>query len=419
MAVFLLLAWATAVGETALLPGLGRCIWGGGGSLSPLDLHRAPLEELSVVPQVDELWWGAVQLGNGQDQVISVVVWEGDGRPHLWVDANNDENMLNDHVSAWDLQGGWECFSWLVDVMVDYREDDVPSPVTVPVVVTAVPNYVGTGPPWYDYIAYAIGYRKGLIQLGGRLRRIAVVDGDWDGIYDPEHVWVYLDTDGDGVICRWCPHELFLPGDPIVMGTTAYQVASISPSGRKLRLEPYEGRFSPRPVLLPGRQLPEWSLTTLQGKEVAISEWRGEVIVLCLLKDTSCYTDDSSSCPTCETGCKRARELGKELRSAFSAEPRYAGRVALLLMLTASSPPPEDWAEEWSGWEVLWAPQLAQALPVWMQSFLVIADKWGVIRYTDQAIAHWDSMGCRGFAPREARSVDVRWAVNRLLAEGR
>ncbi len=154
------------------------------------------------------------------------------GSERVWLDLDLDGDLGDDDRAWWQrTASGWS------------RTEHV----LVPFVEGAERAYVAIVlRREHDVLTIEHGLcRRGTTELGGRLRDIALLDGDHDARFDgPADVWV-VDLDGDGVLDL--DHERVVPRRPFRVGDEGWIAASAPASGAFLALERVRPGTTPPP----------------------------------------------------------------------------------------------------------------------------------------------------------------------------
>lgn len=169
--------------------------------------------------------------------------------PRLWVDTTFDL-QLDDEQGAYLTPEG---AGWVLeqDLLAPYR--DTPYAVVIPVRFAYAPGAAA------EPLTLSVRvHRTGLAVLGGRLRRVALVDRNQDARFDdPQHDRLYVDLDGDGEIeVRGGASEEVRLGEPFRVGEEGWVARVPAPSGRRVDFEPVAPAPPPRPRAWPEEPVP-------------------------------------------------------------------------------------------------------------------------------------------------------------------
>jgi peroxiredoxin len=427
IALLIMVGAAGVFGQTGQLSELGECpVWWS----KPIEVYLTlkPAEAFSQVPRGgDGVWYGTLHLGIGKNPAIPLVFWPGDAKgPRLWVDLNGNKDLTDDGDGFWMWKWGWQGYTWRYIVLIDYGpEGRLPYCIRLSAHpdydVVAAPEYIthGNPSPWYSLIAYPGGFQQGSLEVNGETILFAVYDANGDGRYDDvEHTGVLVDNDGDGKFCLLCPHETFFPGATVVIGNRCYSLREVSPSGRRVRLEVLKQDLCSRPVFLPGWPAPDFKAQTVEGRELSLSDLRGQAVVLSFLSPRSCAVEQPQACSTCSQVdvCKELESFGKTV----AALEEYRGKVQLILILTDPELPSNTWFEQWAPWEVIWDKDGRLSQLYYGCPGPVIIDREGIIRYLGfERAMIFDRFGCyrHEYTARFANELDLLWALTRVLAD--
>lgn len=122
----------------------------------------------------------------------------------------------------------------------------------------------------------------GKAALGGREFLFAIRDLDADGDYsDPEGLVVAFDRDGDGTLdADTMGGEGYAGDERFDLGTGTFRIARVAEDGTEVAFEPAWPPASVRPFLGVGDPAPPLPATDLDGKPIALEEFRGRKVLL-------------------------------------------------------------------------------------------------------------------------------------------
>jgi len=164
-----------------------------GGQMETIDLHESPHETLSSAPEGEDIRYGFIKLGNGLNVHISLAVRLGPD-PLIWIDANSNEDLLDDGAATPDVAPSQHEQRWYREVAVSYWEDGGHSTAPYVLRISALKL---TGEWDFTYSCFCA--RKGLVQIGPSLHTIWLWDLDADGLFnDVADLGIGIDNDGDG-----------------------------------------------------------------------------------------------------------------------------------------------------------------------------------------------------------------------------
>ncbi|HPD06741.1 MAG TPA: redoxin domain-containing protein [Candidatus Bipolaricaulis sp.] len=424
----IVLMWLAVVGgwgQLALLPEVGRCpVWWEEPTTIPLTSE--PHEALFAVPRGgNEIWYGMLQLGSGEDSVVHVAFWPGDGGgPRLWLDSNGNGDLTDDGDGLWMWKYGWHEYVWQYTVLVDYgAEGRLPYSIRF----SAMPDYGFLMPESSHLSPYSLwarsgGFQQGLLDIEGRTVLFGLYDANGDGRYDDiEHTGVLVDKDGDGRFCFFCPHETFYPGETVTIGTQCYALAEVSPSGRRVRVERVEQSLCNRPVFAPGWPAPDFNAQTLDGQDITLSQLSAQATVVVLVSPRLCAMGRGQlrDCPVCPTRdvCEELREFGE----IVARVEEYRSKVALVMVITDPELPPAAWLDEFAPfWEIIWDKDGKLFRLYYGCPGALIIDHERTIRFVGlEQSTILDGFGCYRYeyGARMANVLDLLWALARVLAD--
>lgn len=131
-----------------------------------------------------------------------------------------------------------------------------------------------------------IDFRVGSIQLGGQTYRVGLTRGPGDAAFlDRRGINVFIDLDGDGQFTMqtgvdsagvFFITESFAATEPFVVGDVVYEVGHITPDGMELVLQP----SAKSEALAIGMTMPDFTVETLDGEPMRLSDFRGRLVVI-------------------------------------------------------------------------------------------------------------------------------------------
>jgi peroxiredoxin len=268
---------------------------------SPVPLLPKAGEALKRVPSPlgEGVLYGFLRHG-GPDGGLSLLVHRApDGKERLILDANDNEDLTDDPVLAWE--GGY-------GTGADGRPTLPTVPTTIhvncpgaePVAVKvllrrferekATTGLAGHGMT-NGILVMVDSYRRGRVTIAGKERTIALVPTSLSGqapFTQPGSALI-IDLNGDGKLNGhpFKSTERFRLGAPFMIGQEAYQARDVACDGRRLilaRIDPALAALSrksgPGPAPTPGQMAPEFALPTVEGDTLRLSDYRGKVVLL-------------------------------------------------------------------------------------------------------------------------------------------
>ena len=253
-----------------------------GGQMETIDLYESPHETLSSAPEGEDIRYGFIKLGNGLDTRISLAVRLGPN-PLIWIDANNNEDLLDDGAATPDVAPSQHEQRWYREVTVSYWEDGGHSTAPYVLRISAL-KFAGE----WDFAYSCFCARKGLVQIGPSLHTIWLWDLDADGLFnDVEDLAIGIDNDGDGELTfDFSAPEWFAPGLPftesgiVQIGDAFYEPVDVASDGRAIILAESKTDSDPLPILQPGYPAPLFEANTVAGVTIHLSNYLGRPLLM-------------------------------------------------------------------------------------------------------------------------------------------
>jgi peroxiredoxin len=301
--------------------------------MEPLPLRVAPLEALGDAALAATggaaCLYGLIPVGTGADPGITVALRQ-DPILRICADEGNDETLANDRERIDGIETPLGAVRWWFTVQVEYAPGDGGrSPYHVGLLAYRDP-FSGELELFYSGFCH----RRGLLDLGTSVVAIAINSLDSTGRYDDvAQLVVAVDADENGEL-DLVPgsHEVFAPGEPIQIGTSLYELESVSADGRRIVVRE-AGHSALRPILEVGEVAPDFELATLAGSRVTFSALRGKPVVLLLS-----YTPPSADCSTCSNDTSAAWARLTEFVDLARA---FTETAVFMIVLTDTAPEPE------------------------------------------------------------------------------
>lgn len=353
-----------------------------------IQLQKTPLEDLEGIPQVKGLLFGAMELGNGKDNLVSIAVLL-ENPPRLWIDANNNEDLSDDEHILWDFRTvDGNTYLWhYLEVQVEYqvKGGTVCLPVYVDNCVSMDPIRGGIG---VDYSV--VGHREGLIEIDDKLYPIALslIHTTSNAIYNNLNDLLFgIDIDRDNKI-DVCDdsYELFRADTPFYVGDKVYEIKSVSPDGRKLVIRGSNRQAVRKPILRRGHLSPDFQTTTLEGKPFSLSNFKGKVVVLYFAPSFYVFPllNSEDYCPSCPYDVQFQYSQRMSDLELFVEANR--DKVVLIWILTDEEEPEPDLIKRLQE-EILvtmiWDSKVTE-LYLYPGERLFILDENGTIKATDE-----------------------------------
>lgn len=379
-------------------------------SMHRLPLYDHPLEAqvvpIPIVSEGAEYSYGILPLGSGPDSGITVAVLQH-GDPRILVDANNDEDLLNDPGIQDRERINARTYRWQVTVDVEYTLNGAVTRAPYHLLILASFSYATEQ---YEYWYSCFCHRGGLIDLGGILYPVAITDLSSTAKYDDlSHIFVSIDTDGDGKLDMYPgSYEIYAAKDPfqVQIGDVIYMITSISEDGRRLTLERV-GNAEARPIIGLKHLAPDFAARTIDGQDMRLSDFRGKVVVLVFRPGSK-----TTACPMCDTISSSTSSRMSDIRDSVSL---FGDNVVMITVYAGSKPMDSD---DMPGPRLqteitLWDPRIAEIYR--RSNGLFIIDQDGIIAGMDEA---WASLRCgvpRG-GYRLLRQGEIEDIIANLLA---
>lgn len=154
---------------------------------------------------------------------LSFVLDVGAGAERIWVDHDLDGDVTDDRFGRWETVNGTS-HGRADTVLVPLPGERQPVPVEIQI------QQNGSPPTAYCYLKV---YRQGEVEIAGRLRTVALRDGNNDLRFDdPATDWVFLDVDGDGRLeTSTTAHEALHNGAVVRIADRGYTINVTDPTG--------------------------------------------------------------------------------------------------------------------------------------------------------------------------------------------
>lgn len=197
------------------------------------------------------------------------------------------------------------------------------------------------------------------------------------------------------------------------MGDKAYRIDSISPSGREISLALIDTELESRPAgLRPGHKLMDFRMTTIDGRGFSLPSLRGSLVVLEFVPSLPPF--ETTTFPS-KQAQSRVEERIEFVDKFLSNREKYEDVAFILMVPNFDQSLGDQEGSPFDGWKVARSGEELQ-IPAWSE--LAILDQEGIVRYTDEWIVRWDSLGCKVPEYRPAAVIHIKWALERLLQRG-
>lgn len=202
-------------------------------------LGTAAPEGVKVPADLADGRFGVLELAGG---VRIAVAHEAKGKARgLWVDSDLDGDLAEETPVRWSPGEFWPNTTDTVRIPVP--GEDQPRSVLL--------LFKRERSDIHDRLGVITRvHRRGWIEIGTRLRPVALVDGNGDLRFDDvEHDRAFLDLDGDGEI-QTSYEELRL-GEPVALGREGYAAEVPDPLGASVTFRRVPKAPAPRPWFVP------------------------------------------------------------------------------------------------------------------------------------------------------------------------
>ncbi|MCZ6786969.1 MAG: HEAT repeat domain-containing protein [Planctomycetota bacterium] len=172
--------------------------------------------------------YGTLKLGKRE---FAIALDLSMSRPRTWIDSDGDNDLSDETSSTWSASGTRFEKVATIPIPVEGEADLVPVQIRLYRLQNCKPDHIHLFPQIH---------RRGSAILGGRVRAVALVDGNSDLSFDDEKQdRLYVDLDGDGRLdTRADSPELVLPGKAFRAGSRGYVAKLVSPAGHAVEFHP-------------------------------------------------------------------------------------------------------------------------------------------------------------------------------------
>jgi peroxiredoxin len=236
-----------------------------------ITLSDQPSEELHKEPKygAEKPLYGTMQLGDGEDRFVTIVVDEPEGDPErIYIDRNNDEDLTNDGEGAWSASTSSSLRLSNVKIDVDYTTGQMPYTFTFYRFKTRLRDVV---------LYYRDSAQQGEIVSGGKTYKIAVVDENADGRFDDlDNGTLLIDLNQDGkLVGRSDSAERYELNQPFNIHGKIWSVDTMSADGSTMVLKSSMAEVEILTYLEPGHPAPAFSGKDLEGNSIELSKEAG------------------------------------------------------------------------------------------------------------------------------------------------
>ena len=249
--------------------------WMAGNELTLVPLSESKPDTLKI-PSIEGLKYGVLELGTSP---IAFALIPGE-IPLLWIDANNNGNVLDEPTIAPDFKETHQdttTYEWITRVKAFYELKGYWESRSVKLLARKTGL---TGELEIRYCFYE--HLEGLVWGADGPRKIKLFTLDPKGFYSTDQVYFGVDTDGDGEIALIPDsYEIFLHGEVFSLNGKAYRLGEVSEDGKKVSFEETGDAPTEKPIFLKGESLPiPGVLQTDSSVNAAFFEGSPSLIVL-------------------------------------------------------------------------------------------------------------------------------------------
>jgi hypothetical protein len=371
-------------------------------------LSEGPMEEIAWSGGVEPVRYGLLPLGKGSDPGVTLVAYaQPGGPPLLLLDEDNNEDLDDDSWLLPDERNGPRAYTWFTTVSVEYEKAGTVSRLPYRISVYGEYSYESEA---YAYYYGGYSHRRGLVTIDGEMYVMAVASLGSTGRYDDlQSLVTAIDLDRDGELDTLpYSHEVFGPGEPVVLPAGTYSIVRASPDGQEFHLQ-RQGEGAPRPIIARREPVPSFEARTIEGENISVPTRDGRITVLVFVRHVT-----ASDCDTCSAPSLLSRERVDDVRAALHGLDE---EVALVVVVEES--PPDDFRFE-DGFRipvhVVYDPAINELYRRSVGAFVIDMD--GVVVAMDETwIVAPDFLGRPKGAYQELRGFDIRDAVDALLLQ--
>ena len=232
-----------------------------------IPLTPEPQELLVAEPdyQSPNPLYGAMRVGHGENDIVTLVVDEIDGATSkIYIDRDNDEDLTNDGTGDWQRISDSTLGLPRVLIYVKYPNETVPYFFGFYRFKTRLRDVV---------LYYRDSWREGDITSGGKTYAFAVLDENADGRFDDlENGTLIIDLNQDGKLDGSSKSaELHKLNEPFNIHGKVWKVASLPSSGTLIEIRPSEASVEMHRYLDLGCPAPEFVAKGLDEEIVELA----------------------------------------------------------------------------------------------------------------------------------------------------
>jgi hypothetical protein len=255
--------------------------WSYGNEYVLAQLSRDKPEYLSI-SNSDNLKYGEINIGTDP---VDFVLIQGEN-PLLWVDSNNNGNLMDDEIIAPSTKESLNnefIFGWKISVKSFYETMGSGESRLISIMArkkVTEENFE------VRYCLYE--HREGLVLLENEeLRKVKLFTKNNQGFYRLEDIYFGIDTDGDDQICIIPDsYEMFSYNDPFLIDKKTYKLKEISEDGRKVIFAETDEEPLEKPRFVQGKDFPFPNNFDSLVKEISKKDLLGNAFIVLLSKAT-------------------------------------------------------------------------------------------------------------------------------------
>jgi hypothetical protein len=255
--------------------------WSYGNEYVLAQLSKDKPEYLSI-SNSDNLKYGEINIGTDP---VDFVLIQGEN-PLLWVDSNNNGNLMDDEIIAPSTKESLNnefIFGWKISVKSFYETMGSGESRLISIMArkkVTEENFE------VRYCLYE--HREGLVLLENEeLRKVKLFTKNNQGFYRLKDIYFGIDSDGDDQICIIPDsYEMFSYNDPFLIDKKTYKLKEISEDGRKVIFAETDEEPLEKPRFVQGKDFPFPNNFDSLVKKINKKDLLGNVFIVLLSKAT-------------------------------------------------------------------------------------------------------------------------------------